>query len=90
MKIEKKHWMIIAIVAVIIIALWYFFMRKKPASNYAGTYGSFGNESDYTRLNPISLDRTIPMPSTGVCPEGFQPGANSTYCKPTPRANQGS
>ena len=49
MKIEKKHWIIIAIV-VILIALWYFFIRKKTAtttSKYAGTYGSFGNESNW-------------------------------------------
>ncbi len=48
MKIEKKHWIIIAIV-VVLIALWYFFMKKKPAttSNYAGMYGSFGNESNW-------------------------------------------
>lgn len=59
MKIEKKHWMIIAIVAVIIITLWYFFMRKKPESKYAG-YGSFGNESNF-KNNPCA---------NHTCPEG--------------------
>ena len=51
MKIEKKHWIIIAVV-VILIALWYFFLRKKTTtSNYAGMYGSFGNESNYAGKN---------------------------------------
>lgn len=60
MKIEKKHWIIIAIV-VILIALWYFFMKKKPTtSNYAGMYGSFGNESNF-KANPCA---------THTCQEG--------------------
>ena len=28
--------------------------------------------------------RTIPMPSTGVCPKGYMVGANGTYCRPIP------
>lgn len=59
MKIEKKHWIIIAIV-VILIALWYFFLRKKSTSTtsgYAGMYGSFGNESGYDSR----LDAALPM-----------------------------
>ena len=65
MKIEKKHWIIIAIV-VILIVLWYFFMRKKATttSKYAGTYGSFGNESGFdTQQRKVvdSLDSTLPM-----------------------------
>ena len=59
MKIEKKHWIIIAVV-VILIALWYFFLRKKTTtSNYAGMYGSFGNESGYKGID--SLDASLPM-----------------------------
>jgi hypothetical protein len=50
MKLEKKHWIIIGIVGVIIL-VWYFFLRKKKSStsNYAGVYGSFGNESSYDK-----------------------------------------
>lgn len=28
--------------------------------------------------------RTVPMPSTGICPKGYMKGANNTYCKPIP------
>lgn len=28
--------------------------------------------------------RTIPMPSTGVCPKGYMKGANDAYCRPIP------
>lgn len=50
MKIEKKHWIIVGVVAVIIL-VWYFFLRKKKSatSSYAGVYGSFGNESAYDK-----------------------------------------
>lgn len=30
MKLEKKHWVIIAVVIVVIIIIWYCFFRKKP------------------------------------------------------------
>lgn len=58
MKIEKKHWIIIAIV-VILIAVWYFFLRKKSTttSKYAGVYGSIGNESGFDSR----LDEALPM-----------------------------
>ena len=47
MKLEKKHYVIIAVV-IAIIAVWYFFLRKKKVeSNYAGEFGSFGNESNW-------------------------------------------
>lgn len=26
--------------------------------------------------------RTIPLPSNGVCPDGYMKGADGTYCKP--------
>lgn len=72
MKIEKKHWIIIAVVATL-IALWYFFLRNKSTtskyagvygsfgneSGYAGIYGSFGNESNFDKIN--SLDANLPM-----------------------------
>ncbi len=65
MKIENKHWIIIAIV-VILIALWYFFIKKKPAttSNYAGMYGSFGNESNFKK-DPCA-NHTCPSGCTKV------------------------
>lgn len=35
--------------------------------------------------NPIKAEaRTIPMPSTGICPKGYMVGANRTYCRPIP------
>jgi hypothetical protein len=36
MKLEKKHYVIIGVV-IVAIAVWYFFLRKKPTeSGYAG------------------------------------------------------
>jgi hypothetical protein len=32
MKLEKKHWMIIGVVAILVI-VWYFFLRKKKAES---------------------------------------------------------
>jgi hypothetical protein len=72
MKLEKKHYYYIGIAIVALIAIWYFFLRKKPESKYSGIYGSFGNESGYAgiygsfgnesgfdKIN--SLDANLPM-----------------------------
>lgn len=62
MKLEKKHWIMIAIAIVVLIALWHFFLRKKTTtSSYAGVYGFFGNESGY---DMAELDKNLPMIGT--------------------------
>ncbi len=39
MKLEKKHWMIIGVVAILVI-VWYFFLRKKKAESGFKTTGT--------------------------------------------------
>jgi hypothetical protein len=59
MKLEKKHWMIIGVIA--LIAIWYFFLRKKkPAESGYNPYilvpgeGMWGNESGYIKRSNTS------------------------------------
>ena len=53
MKIEKKHWIIIGVV-VAIIAVWYFFLRKKKAES---NFKNFAPPFKGTVFNPYG-----PMP----------------------------
>jgi hypothetical protein len=70
MKIEKKHWIFIGVV-IALIAIWYFFLRKKkPAENSYNADivrkkivlvlgdGMWGNESGY------KVNRYTPTPTS--------------------------
>ncbi len=73
MKLEKKHWIIIGVVLAL-IAIWYFFLRKKKVeSGYAGTYGSFGNESGYVDPRKGTTWQYPPMGAASKisCPKGW-------------------
>lgn len=50
MNLSKKQWTIVGVV-IALVAIWYFFLRKKKAeSNYGpmgGMYSHFGNETGF-------------------------------------------
>jgi uncharacterized membrane protein len=68
MKLEKKHWVIIGVVIVAVIAIWYFFLRKKKA------------ESGYktTVMNTPVKSKPSPL-NTGVVAAGCERGYHT--CK---------
>lgn len=83
MKLTKKHWMIIGVVAILII-VWYFFLRKKKAeSGYIKT----------TDAKPTCRTGTCPGKHTDGswwCSSAFCTSAESGYKTTKCKCNQGN
>jgi len=90
MNITKKQWMIIGIV-IAVIAVWYFFLRKKPVeSNYRMT--GFNRKlpaGTYTGADMMTASAgSTPRPKKCNCydKDGKWTGANENCCNTAPTA----
>jgi len=75
MKLEKKHWMIIAVVIALIV-VWYFFFKKKKVaeSGFVKKSRVIGTPAD-TRACPIGCKASSVSGPSGTTMGCYCPGA---------------
>lgn len=95
MNLSKQQLTIVGVV-IALVAIWYFFLRKKAAeSSYGpmgGMYSHFGNETGFATpgsgygLNNLENGYTAPRPvikdNKFVCPSGYKWSNADRKCVP--------